>query len=82
MSNGARIRQRRYGQSVNCLASMRENLQLDFRSLEQHVLGNGMRFDKVSGIHLDERWCAHLNTRDLHVFDKIAGKLNKAYGYL
>lgn len=54
---------------------------LDFRSKPQHVVGNGMRLDRTSEIRLDERWKTHLTTEDLRVFDRVAGKLNRKYGY-
>jgi hypothetical protein len=56
-------------------------LRLDFRAAEQHVVGNGMRLDSTSQISLDERWRRHLAARDLRLFDRIAGDLNRAYGY-
>lgn len=55
--------------------------RLDFKSAEHHVIGNGMRFDKSSEIGLDRRWRTHLAARDLHVFDRVAGRLNREYGY-
>lgn len=53
----------------------------DFRSVEHHVIGNGMRFDTTSEIELDERWRAVLTKEDLQIFDHIAGKTNRRYGY-
>lgn len=53
----------------------------DFRSVEHHVLGNGMRFDTTSEIRLDERWKSVLTKEDLAVFDRIAGPMNRRYGY-
>lgn len=55
---------------------------LDFRSREQHVIGNGMRLDSSSEIRLDERWRTHLTKDDLRIFDQVAGGLNRKYGYL
>lgn len=54
----------------------------DFRTAEHHVLGNGMRLDTTSDIRLDERWRTELTREDLAVFERIAGKLNRAYGYV
>lgn len=54
---------------------------LDFRARQQHVIGNGMRFDTTSAIKLDERWKTNLTPRDLATFDEIAGRLNRSYGY-
>jgi hypothetical protein len=56
-------------------------LVLDFRSVEQHVVGNGMRLDDTSDIRLDERWRAALNETELREFDAVAGRLNRRYGY-
>ncbi len=53
----------------------------DFRSFEHHVVGNGMRFDTTSEIRLDERWRTQLTPRQLRVFDRVAGDLNRTYGY-
>jgi Sulfotransferase family len=57
-------------------------LRLDFRWRTQHVIGNGMRLDTSSEIRLDERWCQHLKSEDLNVFEQVAGKLNRRYGYV
>lgn len=53
----------------------------DFRRLEHHVVGNGMRLDSTSEIQLDEQWKSVLTDRDLRVFDSVAGRLNRRYGY-
>ena len=53
----------------------------DFRMVEHHVVGNGMRLDKTSEIRLDERWRVKLTEEELRVFDRIAGELNRRYGY-
>jgi hypothetical protein len=58
-----------------------DRLNLDFRSRTQHVIGNGMRFDTTSEIRLDERWKTHLSAEDLKTFDRVAGDLNRHYGY-
>jgi hypothetical protein len=52
-----------------------------FRAVEQHVVGNGMRLDTTSEIRLDERWREQLAKTDLQVFDDVAGRVNKRYGY-
>ena len=59
-----------------------DRVVLDFRSREQHVIGNGMRMDATSEIRLDERWKSHLSANDLRVFDQVAGDLNRKYGYV
>jgi len=53
----------------------------DFRTAQNHVVGNGMRLDNTSKVQLDERWREILTVDDLHSFDRIAGKLNRQYGY-
>jgi hypothetical protein len=59
-----------------------ENLTLDFRSRQQHVLGNdGMRLQSTSAIRLDERWRTQLSAEDLSTFDLVAGSLNRRCGY-
>jgi hypothetical protein len=57
-------------------------LRMDFRSVEHHVVGNGMRFDSTSEVRLDERWRTHLSAEDLRQFDEVAGDLNCRYGYV
>lgn len=52
-----------------------------FRSVEQHVVGNGMRLDTVSEIRLDQRWRTTLTDQDLRAFDEVAGQVNRRYGY-
>jgi hypothetical protein len=54
----------------------------DFRSIEQHVIGNGMRLDSTSEIHLDERWRSILTQDEMGIFDHVAGKMNRRYGYI
>ena len=53
----------------------------DFRQVEHHVLGNGMRLDTSAEIVLDERWRGALPPGDLETFDRIAGGMNRRYGY-
>ena len=47
----------------------------------QHIVGNGMRFDRSSEIRLDERWRTHLSAENLQIFERLAGPLNRKYGY-
>ncbi len=54
----------------------------EFRSVEQHVVGNGMRLDTTSKIRLDERWREILTEPDLETFDAVAGEMNRRYGYI
>jgi len=53
----------------------------DFRAVEHHVVGNGMRLDTTSRISLDERWRSVLTEEELRVFDREAGEMNRRYGY-
>jgi hypothetical protein len=53
----------------------------EFRALENHVVGNGMRLDATSEIRLDERWRSVLTEGDLRSFDHEAGEMNRRYGY-
>ncbi len=57
------------------------NKVMDFRAVEQHVIGNGMRLDSTTQIVLDERWRTVLTKDDLRTFDHIAGAINRRYGY-
>ncbi len=54
----------------------------EFRSVEQHVVGNGMRLDSTSEIRLDERWREVLTEEELKTFDAVAGDMNRKYGYV
>jgi hypothetical protein len=58
-----------------------ERGRLDFRSVGQHVIGNGMRHDTTSEIRLDERWKSVLTNKDLKTFDRVAGAWNRKFGY-
>lgn len=58
-----------------------DRIQMDFRSVEQHVIGNFMRVDSSSLIELDERWRSVLTKDELADFDREAGNLNRRYGY-
>lgn len=53
----------------------------DFRQRKQHIVGNGMRFDTTSEVRLDDRWKTHLTDADSAIFDRLAGDLNRKYGY-
>ena len=55
---------------------------INFRSIEHHIVGNGMRLDLGDDINLDEKWRSDLTKADLAVFDSICGKLNTKYGYV
>jgi hypothetical protein len=53
----------------------------EFRTVEHHIVGNGMRLDTTSQTSLDERWRSVLTEEELRVFDREAGKMNRRYGY-
>jgi hypothetical protein len=53
----------------------------DFRSVENHIIGNGMRLDTTSEIRLDERWRSVITKEDSRTFNSVAGKMNRRYGY-
>lgn len=54
----------------------------EFRGVQRHVVGNGMRLDDTSAVVLDERWRSALGREDLAAFERTAGALNSAYGYV
>ena len=55
---------------------------LDFRSRLQHQIGgNPMRFDKSSQITADKKWEGQLGPRERLIFDFVAGRKMKQYGY-
>lgn len=58
-----------------------EEWNAHFRDRELHVVGNGMRLDSRSEVELDERWKTVLSDADKAAFDRIAGDLNRGYGY-
>jgi len=53
----------------------------NFKSVEHHVLGNGMRFDTSDEIILDERWKKELTKEELKEFELVAGDMNRRLGY-
>jgi len=53
----------------------------NFRAVEHHVVGNGMRLDSTSDIRLDERWRKQLGEHDLTIFNNVAGQMNRRYRY-
>lgn len=53
----------------------------DFRSVEHHIVGNGMRLDSGNKIQLDERWRENLSRIDISQFDAEAGEMLFKLGY-
>lgn len=55
---------------------------LDFRKSRHNVGGNPMRYkERSSVIQLDTRWRNELSTKDLKIFERRAGWLNRRLGY-
>jgi hypothetical protein len=57
------------------------HVRMEFRNAGQHVIGNGMRLDDSSEIVLDDRWKTCLPNYERDVFERIAGDVNRKYGY-
>ena len=51
-------------------------------SSDCHILGNEMRLRSPGEVRLDEKWRRTLPERDLGTFVRIAGELNRSYGYI
>ncbi|MBP7569181.1 MAG: hypothetical protein KBA95_03865 [Acidobacteria bacterium] len=47
----------------------------------QHIIGNGMRFDRDPDVVLDERWRSALTAEHLGRFETLAGALSRRLGY-
>ncbi len=58
-----------------------DGFQQDFRSVEHHIIGNGMRLDSTNEIEVDERWKRQLTAAELVAFDRAAGRTNRRLGY-
>jgi hypothetical protein len=58
-----------------------EALPLGLTLSDHHVLGHRMRLGGSSEIKLNEQWRSALTVEDLHIFDSVAGQMNRAYGY-
>jgi hypothetical protein len=58
-----------------------ERATTDFRTVEHHVIGNGMRLDLTSSIRLDERWRTALTPEALAAFERVAGATNRRMDY-
>ncbi len=53
----------------------------NFRAAGNHVIGNRMRLDATKEVCLDEQWKRVLTKEQLAVFDRVAGNVNRKYGY-
>jgi hypothetical protein len=48
---------------------------------ELHVLGHRMRMNSGAPVQVNQRWRTELTGDDLALFDAVAGRMNRAYGY-
>ncbi|WP_166371950.1 sulfotransferase [Psychromonas sp. SA13A] len=55
--------------------------RLDFKTVEHHVVGNGMRLDDSEVIKLDDRWKALLSESELVTYHQITGEYHNSLGY-
>jgi hypothetical protein len=46
-----------------------------------HLLGNDKARSSIGDVRLDERWRRVLTSADLQAFDRVAGPLNRRFGY-
>jgi hypothetical protein len=53
----------------------------DFRSVEQHIIGNRMRLSTTSEIRLDEKWKETLTREQRAAIEPRVAPLNRRYGY-
>lgn len=59
------------------------NLQrLDIEETTHHVIGNPMRLKPITEIELDERWKTELTQIQIQEIRRVAGKLNRHFGYI
>jgi hypothetical protein len=56
--------------------------RLDFKGVEHHVVGNGMRLDDSDVIKLDDRWRTELTEEELNRFNAVAGEFAHSIGYM
>lgn len=56
--------------------------RLSYQASEHHIMGNAMRLHSFDSIRQDEKWKNALSANDLKVFQRVAGSLNRKYGYL
>jgi hypothetical protein len=53
----------------------------DLTSVPRHIIGNQMRHSFDGKIKLDESWRDNLSEKDLALFERKAGRLNRSLGY-
>ncbi|MGJ8581480.1 MAG: sulfotransferase [Psychromonas sp.] len=56
--------------------------RLDFKTVEHHVVGNGMRLDDSEVIELDDRWKTLLNEQELQDYYQVTGAYHRKLGYV
>lgn len=54
--------------------------RLDFKSVEHHVVGNGMRLDDSEVIKLDDRWKKELSANELAQYQQVVGEYHHQLG--
>jgi len=54
---------------------------LNFQEASHHVIGNPIRLKPITEIKLDERWKTELTSIQVREINRVAGDLNKRYGY-
>ena len=55
--------------------------RLDFKTVEHHVVGNGMRLDDSEEIKLDERWKEQLSDDELAKYFQVTSDYHQKMGY-
>ncbi|MDN2662789.1 sulfotransferase [Psychromonas sp. 14N.309.X.WAT.B.A12] len=56
--------------------------RLDFKTVEHHVVGNGMRLDDSEVIQLDDRWKTLLSEGELQTYYQVTGDYHRHLGYV
>ena len=56
--------------------------RLDFKTVEHHVVGNGMRLDDSEEIKLDDRWKQLLDKNELAIYHQVTGDYHQSLGYM
>jgi hypothetical protein len=73
--------------SINGIFAANEMVELTASELDltgtvhHEIPGNPVLHKGISDIQLDEKWRRSLSASDLNVFERIAGSINRRYGY-
>ncbi len=59
----------------------RNQVDETFDPSKHHIIGNNMRLKFTSKIRQDEKWRTALSNKDLNIFNRCAGDLNRNLGY-